>query len=98
LTLSPEGITETGSQSVTTHRWPKIWHIGETRDHVFFFLSLDTAFVVPRRAFRDQQHFEEFVALARQYQQGRGQQAPKPTGIIASLPPQSDAFTRPDVP
>jgi hypothetical protein len=36
MTISPEGITVTGSHSVGTNRWPMIWHIGKTRDHVFF--------------------------------------------------------------
>lgn len=98
LTISPEGITETGSQSFGTTRWPRIWHIGQTRDHVFFFVTLDSAVAVPRRAFPDEQQFEAFIALARQYQQGKSQQEAKSSGIITGLPPQSDAFTRPNAP
>jgi hypothetical protein len=95
LTLSPEGITVTGSQSISTNRWPMIWHVGNTSDYAFFYVSLESAIVVPRRAFRDEQHFEEFIALARQYQQEAAQPEPKPSGIIAGLPPESTAISRP---
>jgi hypothetical protein len=67
-----------------------VWHIGTTGSHVFLYTATAIAFVVPHRAFRDRQHLNDFVALARQYQQG-----PRSTGIIADLP-QSTAIARPD--
>jgi hypothetical protein len=73
--------------------WSRVWPIGETDKHVFLYVTRDTVIIVARRAFRDDQHFEEFIALSRRYQQERGQEAPKSTGIITALPPHSDSFT-----
>ena len=98
LTISPEGITIIAAHEQVIISWATVWKITATEDHAFLYTTADAAQIVPRRAFRDQQHFEEFLALARQYQQGPGLQVQKPTGIITGLPPQSDAFTRPDEP
>lgn len=84
--------------STRTLEWSRVWRINKTDKHIFIYIMRDSAIAIPRRAFRDEQHFEEFIALARQYQQERGQQVPKATGIITALPPQSDAFTLPDAP
>jgi hypothetical protein len=93
LAISPAGITSSSAHHETTHGWEIVWKIDITDEYAFLYTAPNEAYVVPRRAFRDKQHFEEFVALARQYQQG-----PKPTGIITSLPPESTAITRPDAP
>jgi hypothetical protein len=93
LILSPDRLHIVTRVSTSTYCWSVIWHIPVTREHVFLYLTRSTAIVIPRRAFCGVQHFEEFVALARQYQQG-----PKPTGIITSLPPESTAITRPNSP
>jgi hypothetical protein len=84
--------------STTTYQWSVVWHIGLTRRHVYLVLTRMTALVVPRRAFRDAAQCEEFVALARQYQRDCLEQQPKPTGIITSLPPESTAIRRADIP
>ncbi|SRR5579884_111922 len=94
VVISPDQLRTVARGVKTMYEWSRIWHIGITDKHVFLCISRNTAIIIPRRSFRDIQHFEEFVALARQYQQGRSQLAPKPTGIIAGLPPQSDAFTQ----
>lgn len=96
IQIEPERVTLISSVQQLQIAWAGICQIDATDNLIAFWTTTRSTHVVPRRAFRDQQHFEEFVALARQYQQGRGQQAPKPTGIIAGLPPQLGAFTRPD--
>lgn len=98
LSITAEGITISSEGFRDYLPWNGVVDVVVTVNHVFVYHGSINAQVVPKRAFRDQQHFEEFIALARQYQQGKGQQVPKPTGIIAGLPPQSDAFTRPDAP
>lgn len=96
LTIAPSGLEITNEFQQVRYSWPVVWLIGSTDKHVFLYVTSSTAIIVPRRVFRDFQHFEKFVALARQYQEERGQQKPKSTGIIAGLPPHKDAFTRPD--
>lgn len=98
VVLSSNQVRTVARGATSVYEWSRVWHIGETDKHVFLCITRNTAIIIPRRAFRDNQHFEEFISLARQYRQDRGQQAPKPTSIITSLPPQSDAFTRPDAP
>jgi hypothetical protein len=93
MTISPEGITVTGSHSVVTNRWPMIWHIGKTCDHAFFYIGLDTAFVVPRRAFRNERHFEEFVALALRYQLSQPPRGSVSGAIPGTLPAEQAGIT-----
>ncbi len=94
VVISADHLLNVARGAKSMYEWSRIWHIGVTDKHVFLCITRISAIIIPRRAFRDYQHFEEFVALARQYQQGRDEQTPKPTGIIAGLPPQLDAFTQ----
>lgn len=98
VVLSSNQVRSVKRGATFVYEWSRIWHIGETDNHLFLFITRNTAIIIPHRAFRDNRHCEEFIALARHYKQDRGQQAPKPTGIITVLPPQSDAFTRADEP
>jgi hypothetical protein len=70
VALSPEEFTESSWFARGAVRWEVIWDIAVTADHVFFCTTTQSAHAVPRRAFRDQQHFDEFVALARRYKGG----------------------------
>lgn len=96
LSLSPAGVSSSNDYHETIHRWPIVWRIDTEGAYAFFYTSLNEGIVIPRRAFRDEQHFEEFLALARRYQQGLDEPAMKSTAILAGLPPQSTAITRPD--
>ena len=96
--LSADGVRIISRASTSIYEWSRVWHIGTTDKHVFLCFTRNTATVVPRRVFRDEQHFEEFIARARQYQENWKQQQPKSTSIITALPPQADAITRSDVP
>jgi hypothetical protein len=88
MTLSAKGVTVISDYRTTTEQWPIVWHIGKTAKHVPFFITTVNAHVVPRRAFRDDEHFEEFIALARQYQEAAQSEVildalpARPTGII----------------
>jgi hypothetical protein len=96
LKIIPESIAIISEYQQSFQKWSVVWKIALAEEHLFLYESMNSAIIVPRRAFRDQQHFEEFIALARQYQQGGRRPAPIPTGILAGLPPPSDAFTRPN--
>lgn len=96
VVLSPDQLCTVSRGSITRYDWSIVWHIGVTDKYIFLYITRIRAIIIPRRAFRDAAQFEEFLALAQQYQQGgQGgrQPAPKPTGIIAGLPPQSDSFS-----
>ncbi|MGH7172524.1 MAG: YcxB family protein [Gemmataceae bacterium] len=95
--LSPNQLRTVSRASTTTYDWSVVWHIGLTRKHIFLCLTKTMSLVIPRRAFRDPAHGEEFVALARQYRQEWRELKEKSTGIITSLPPESTAITRPGV-
>jgi hypothetical protein len=98
LSICPAGVISSNEYHETIHRWSIVWRIDTEGVYAFFYTSLNEGIVIPRRAFRDEQHFEEFLALARRYQQGVDEPATKSTGIITSLPPEATAITRPDAP
>jgi hypothetical protein len=98
VVLSPNELRIISRASTGGYRWSVVWRIAVTRKHAFLYLTDDKAIVIPRRVFPDPTHFEEFVALARQYRQDSNEEEPKSTGIIAGLPPQSNAITRPGAP
>jgi hypothetical protein len=89
--LSANELRTTARGHTCKFEWSSVWRIGQTDKHVFLYVLRDAAIIIPRRAFRDDWHFDEFVALARQYQQERGLR-PKESGIITSLPPQANGF------
>jgi hypothetical protein len=92
VTLGPEGVAVSSRSCRSSHSWEVIWDVGETADHVFLCTTTKEAVPVPRRAFRDQQQFDEFAALARRYQRG----ARTSTAITATLlggPPRPETIT-----
>ncbi len=64
--LTPESLTAASEQSTTTLAWTAIEKIiiGE---RAMIFDSPSSAYVIPRRAFADEEAFREFVATARRY-------------------------------
>ena len=82
ITLSPEELSIASWFARFSYRWEAVSDIRVTPGHVFLFITSTDAAVVPRRAFRDQQHFKEFVALARRYREG----AAAPAGVMDALP------------
>ncbi len=96
IILSSDEIRVISRASTSIYEWSRVWHIGETNKHIFLCITRTVAITIPRRAFRDQQHFEEFLALAQQYQKGIAQSQEKSTGIITSLPPESTTISTPD--
>jgi hypothetical protein len=98
MRLAPEELTITSAVQRISLAWAGVCQIDATEIGVIFWTTTRSAHIVPRRAFRDEAHFNEFVSLAREYQEGRGQPTPRPTGIITSLPPEATAITRPNAP
>lgn len=70
FSLNPEGIALTSELSAEYKSWSVIWKIEVTADHTFFYYASATAHIVPRHAFRDDDHYQQFLDLARRYQEG----------------------------
>jgi hypothetical protein len=99
LTISPEGFRVVNYYFDSMNRWEQVWQISVTEDHAFFFTTPLQAHIVPRRAFRDPQHFGDFIVLARQYQQGRAPaEWPQSPGITTAAPASATDAFRPDTP
>jgi membrane protein implicated in regulation of membrane protease activity len=67
LTLTPERFVHTNDYSTESTLWSALERIAITNDHAFFYTTTLTAHILPRRAFADDRHFEEFTETARQY-------------------------------
>lgn len=67
LSITPESITFTGKLITASALWEAVEQIAVTDDYAFFFTTRRTGFVLPARAFPDDEAFEEFVKTARQY-------------------------------
>jgi hypothetical protein len=97
LSLQPAGLTIEGESYRETIQWDIVWRIVMTIDHAFVYTSMVDAVIVPRRAFRTRQDFEEFVTLARQYhQRGLPMEEPHSTGITTSPPASAKGIPRSD--
>jgi hypothetical protein len=94
ISLSQEGLSIASWFARFFYRWEVVSDISLTPGHVFLFLTSTDAAVVPRRAFRDQHYFEEFVALARRYQQGAAPPAGIRDALPAEAPPRPTTITR----
>jgi hypothetical protein len=69
LCVTPEGLSQSSPVSSTHYDWSVVRAIAESSDHVCFLITSHDGFVVPRRAFLSEEHFREFVALARRHRE-----------------------------
>ena len=65
ITLTIEGVCESGEPGESVTRWAVVERIDTTDDHAFLFTSAVSAFIVPKRAFKTNGEFEAFVGMAR---------------------------------
>lgn len=64
LRLTPAGIQQTVDAETETVLWVDIRDIVRTKEYLYFFVSENTAFVAPVRAFPSPQAAQEFYRLA----------------------------------
>ncbi len=69
LELTQVGLQSSSPSGETLTRWAAVKEIVRTDEHVFFFISSKTAFLMPRRAFSDAQEFEAFAREAEDLRQ-----------------------------
>ena len=67
LTITPETLTDASATSVTTKKWNAIDRIVADQDHIYFYATAVSAFIVPKAAFAGEEAFQRFLDTARQY-------------------------------
>jgi hypothetical protein len=92
LKITVDGFETTNDVEQLRYNWCVLSVIDSTDNHAFFYTALHQAHIIPRRAFRDRQHFEEFIDLACRYHKGL---APRElTEILDALPAEQTGITR----
>ena len=61
LTFGQRGVTEISTVSEATWTWESFERIAEDKKHVYVYLGAVSAHVIPKRAFRDEQHMRAFL-------------------------------------
>jgi hypothetical protein len=64
LAISPEGLALSWASGNSTIRWNAVHRVATTPTHAFFYINSASAIPLPRRAFPDDEDFEDFVAAA----------------------------------
>lgn len=98
LRIAALGLQVTNEFQQVRYSWSVVWLIDSTNEHLFFFVTRGQALIIPRRAFRDDQHFEDFINLACCYHKGL---PPKVSGsdiILDALPAEQTGITLPRQP
>jgi hypothetical protein len=72
VTISPEGIVTSWPEGTFLRRWNSISRVEDAEDHVLFIYGDADFSIVPKRAFRDAAHQQEFVAAIERYKAGAG--------------------------
>jgi YcxB-like protein len=67
LTIAPDSLRVVTPLSECAHRWTDIEKLAVAQRHVFFFIEPRKAYVVPRRAFVDDDSYYQFLERARSY-------------------------------
>jgi hypothetical protein len=67
FSIDAEAARNTTDFASVTYLWKGIDKIVTTREHAFFYFTTQLAFILPRRAFPDDQAFNDFVETARRY-------------------------------
>jgi len=98
LRITSDGFEITNEFEQLWFSWSVVWLIDSTDEYVYFYTTLIHAHIVPRRAFRDQQHFEEFIDLACRYHKGLQPRESTSTDILDALPAHPTGITRPHHP
>ena len=94
LKINPDSFESTNEFQQLRLMWSAICRIESTANHAFFYTTLNQAHVIPRRAFRDPKHFEEFVDLACRYHQGLRRRQPISEDILDALPAEQMGITQ----
>jgi hypothetical protein len=95
LKITADGFEIMNQFQQVRSSWSVVWLIDSTDEHAFFYWSMTQAYIFPRRAFRDQRHFEDFIDLACRYHKGLGPRESASDVILDALPAEQTGITRP---
>lgn len=69
LTITPDAVTNVTEMGKSTTRWDAIEWIASTDQYLFMTVRGSGPFIVPKRAFTDEQEFKKFIDTAKTYHQ-----------------------------
>jgi hypothetical protein len=90
LALTPQGVVQTTRAAQVLYYWSSILRVGATDEHLFIYITTESAFVVSRRGFAVGA-FEVFIQTAQRYH-AEAQSAPggeRWNGAAASATPKA---------
>lgn len=65
IELLEDGIVTTNSFSESKTKWDGIEKIIESEEHIFIYVGVASAFIIPKRAFLDNKGIDEFLTTLR---------------------------------
>jgi hypothetical protein len=93
LKITSDGFEITNEFQQLRLSWSAVYLIDSSDDFVFFYPTLNEAHIVPRRAFRDRQHLEEFFDLACRYRRDFAERESRSIAILDALPSEQTGIT-----
>jgi hypothetical protein len=82
LTIAPDWFRVVDPLSECAHRWTDIEKLAVAERHVFFFVEPRRAYVLPRRAFPDDETYFKFLERARSYFETANAFGDEPQGAV----------------
>ena len=98
LKITADGFEITNDYQHVRSNWYVVWLIESTDEHAFFYWCTNQAYIIPRRAFGDSRHFEDFIDLACRYHKGLPARKSTSTEILDALPAEQTGITLPRQP
>lgn len=72
VVLGEDGVIESTVVNQSRTAWPGVDRVEQSPDYIFIYIAPVTAYVIPKRAFRDPQEAEAFFRLARGFREAAG--------------------------
>lgn len=76
LTLNEDEMLETSAIGESRTLWTGVERIAQNKDYIFIYITAVSAFIIPKRAFKDNQEAEGFYSAARTYHEKANSQYP----------------------
>lgn len=63
IELNEDNIISAGENSESNVKWSTVERYKETKDYIYIYISAVEAYIVPKRAFKDEKEKEEFIKI-----------------------------------
>nr|WP_272507525.1 YcxB family protein [Clostridium aestuarii] len=67
LSVTEEGITSVNNSGESKTNWSSVEKITETKKHIYIYISAINAYIIPVRAFKNENEKGEFLNILKQY-------------------------------